>query len=246
MERYIKGINIVSAGLFFIYVIFMFIVPWTDGDWKHVHSVWHSWQALNVGLLAFASSVIAFNIAKYNNKKQREREFVAARSFLPHALSDLTSYFNLCAPVLLMAWDRAEDRLDNCRTALELELPMTQKYYREIFERCIMYGEPEVGKYLVNILVKLQVHQSRFESMYKDFSPESITPATSVNIECYMYCLAELQGLVNKLFIYARGGESFNCKPLAINDFWTAYLGLGIHPADYNDLQAFTQRTYNR
>jgi hypothetical protein len=42
--------------------------------------VWYRWQTLNVRRLAFISSVIAFNIAKYNASKQRERQFIAASS----------------------------------------------------------------------------------------------------------------------------------------------------------------------
>lgn len=75
----------------------MFIYPWLNLGWSWglVEDVWDRWQGLNVGMLAFISSVTAFNIGRYNAEKQREREFMASKAFLPDALSGLTSYLQL-------------------------------------------------------------------------------------------------------------------------------------------------------
>jgi hypothetical protein len=48
------------------YVYFMFIEPFFHGGWNGALRVWSSWQSLNVGFLALASSMIAFSIARYN------------------------------------------------------------------------------------------------------------------------------------------------------------------------------------
>ena len=245
MEKFIKGVNLCSIIVFALYFISMFVVPWFSGDWNHVQSVWHSWQALNVGLLAFASSVIAFNISKYNSNKQREREFIAARSFLPHALSELTRYFESCVPALIEAWNRAENKQDKCKSALESRPPINPEAYKETFSRCITHADPEFAEYLALILRKLQIHQSRLESMFNQFSPQSISPASSLNIESYMYCIAELQALINQIFEYARGDGSFNNSPLSLENYGTAYSNLNIHVEDFNDLWGFTSRIYS-
>lgn len=69
------------------------IYRFLDDSWdvKQVQSIWHHWQALNVGMLAFMSSLVTFYISKFNANNQRERNFVAARAFLPEALSELTT-----------------------------------------------------------------------------------------------------------------------------------------------------------
>ena len=92
----IRIINWIGALILGIYLYSMVIFPLFEGNfsWKYLQSVWHSWQGLNVGILAFVSSVIALNISRYNANKQRERNFIAARAFLPEAFSELTKYFN--------------------------------------------------------------------------------------------------------------------------------------------------------
>ena len=119
-----------------IYFVSMFIYPWFDNDtgWVHVQNVWGRWQGINVGMLAFVSSITAFNIARYNANKQREREFLAAKAFLPHALSELTEYLNSCASILQEAWNATEE---NRLGPQELELPES---YKTVFSNCIKYA----------------------------------------------------------------------------------------------------------
>ncbi len=74
----------------------MLAYPWfvRPRGWEHVQLVWDHWQGLNVGKLAFLSSVIEFNISCYNAEQQRAHKFLAAKAFLPIALDGLCSYFN--------------------------------------------------------------------------------------------------------------------------------------------------------
>src|SRR5690606_2761353 len=95
-----------SAGMFLFlllpYIFFMVVWPVVESgfDWGHVQKVWHSWQALNVGMIALVSSVFALYSAHYNTRQQRKREHAAAVAFLPRALSELIGYFEGCAKFL--------------------------------------------------------------------------------------------------------------------------------------------------
>lgn len=215
-------------------------------DWEYIQSIWHNWQSINVGAFAFISSLIAFNMSRANAEKQRAREFVAARAFLPEALSELTSYFRSCTPLLKEAWRRASDKDDECKTSLKESLHQLPLEYKEIFSRCIVSSESDVGDYLAYILTQLQIHHSRLQSLESDFSENSNMVQFHRNIESYMYCLGELQALVNRMFNFARGLEKFNGEPLKIDELTSAYLGLGITVDNFGDLSGFTQRTVAR
>jgi len=134
-DTLISILNGIGIPFVIIYVICMFIVPWitAEGEWVYVQKVWHSWQSLNVSLLAFIASLIAFNIARYNAEKKRSREFVAARAFLPEALSELNTYFSDCSLLLVEAFKRKSkgEREDN--TPLSKPVPQLPTSYREIF-----------------------------------------------------------------------------------------------------------------
>lgn len=245
-ESWLRSLNWIGLPLIAAYIFCMFLSPWVDGkgSWKYVLSVWHSWQALNVGMLAFLSSVIAFNIARYNERKQRNRNFVAERAFLPEALSELTSYFRSCSPVLIEAWEKANVR--NTKSPLMSEKRTLPIIYKEVFRKCISFAEPDVGEYLAYILMRFQIHNARLDSLYSEFSEHSTMIVLPQNIESYMYCLAELQALVNKIFNFARGGAAFPGSNLDWEDFNNSYATLGIDPENINDLVGFTQRAISR
>jgi hypothetical protein len=219
----------------------MFVYPWIDGDlnWSHVQNVWDRWQGLNVGMLAFISSIAAFNISRYNANKQREREFLAAKAFLPQALSDLSHYLDSCASLLHEAWNATEDN------RLETEAPELPESYKPVFSNCIKHAESDIGSYLTNVLVRLQVNNSRLSSLRAE--------RTDLNkpylISC-LYRLGELQVLINKLFDFARNKEEFDSSPLVWEDFrnvysiWFTFYDVFSVNDDY-DLESFTKRRIN-
>ena len=95
-------IKIILVLVVTVYVYSMFINPFIEGGWQGALKVWSAWQALNVGFLAFASSLIAFYISRYNAEKQRQREFVAAKAFLPEALSRRKDKFSSAKALALL------------------------------------------------------------------------------------------------------------------------------------------------
>jgi uncharacterized membrane-anchored protein YhcB (DUF1043 family) len=190
---------LVLALPFLIYIYFMFINPFIDGGWNTALKVWSAWQSLNVGFLALASSFVAFYIAHYSAEKKRVREFVAAKAFLPEALSELTSYFEQSAILYAEAYRRASDNSDRCKTQLNSVLPTLPTDYKNVFSHCIHSATPVVGEHLANILSKLQVHHARLNSEYKEFNPDSNMIKIPVNIMSNIFCLGQLQALVIKL-----------------------------------------------
>ncbi|SNX61355.1 hypothetical protein SAMN06296273_2807 [Nitrosomonas ureae] len=245
-DDWINILNWAVWPFFVIYIISMVVCPFIvgKGELIYVQSVWHSWQSLNVGILAFTSSLIAFNISRYNAKKQSEREFVAARAFLPETLSELTSYFQQCSPLLKEAWDRANNAKDKCKTPLKKPLPKLPCSYKKIFSRCIVFSKPDFGEHLACILTRLQIHHSRLQSLENEFSESSNIVQIPQNIVSYMYSLGELQALVNRIFEFSRGREQFDGSPLKLEEFRTAYFGLGLDiPIDlFDNLFYFTQQ----
>ncbi len=82
IDKTIKTAPYVLVPLFLTYLFAMFIYPLCSEDsWKDIQAVWDRWQALNVGVLAFAASVTAFYISHYKLEKQQERDFIATRAF---------------------------------------------------------------------------------------------------------------------------------------------------------------------
>lgn len=241
-------VNYVGIPLLAAYLFAMFVFPWFSGqgNWEHVQAVWDRWQTLNAGALAFLASLIAFNIAKFNENVQREREFVAAKSFLPSTLSELMQYFSRSARLLDGLW-----AANGHPPAAPLSHPELPPGYREVFSNCIRHADPQVGSYLSNILVQLQIHDARLRDATAcgDQAHRSGTDRSLVIV--YLYRLGELYALVGKLFGFARGQEPFDSKKLIWEDFRNAFgiLDVELDEISIDDnmnLQAFTQRRLAR
>lgn len=236
-------LNFIGVPTVVIYVFCMFFWPWISGhgDWFYVQAVWDRWQGLNVGMLAFISSITAFNISRYNAEKQRNRDFLAAKAFLPAALSELISYFVKSAKIFNQAWEAKTD--DNH----ELEFPELPREYKSVFGDCIRHAEPNVGDNLSRILVWLQIHDSRMRGYTEQHGGNGRSRLNRLNLITYFYRLGELQALVNKLFDFARNMGEFDSSPLNWEDYRSAYYGLGlaiedIYVDDKINLEAYTRR----
>ncbi|MGF1807491.1 hypothetical protein L4C31_19810, partial [Aliivibrio sifiae] len=136
----------------------MLVHPWVSGgfDWDYVHSVWHTWQSLNVGVLAFSSSVVAFNIVKYREERRLEREFIAERALLPQALNDLSNYLERSVPVIAEGYFRCNQSRNERKRPLESELPSPNDSYILIFQNCIRVADSKVADHLAGMLSDLQ------------------------------------------------------------------------------------------
>jgi hypothetical protein len=241
MKKYVKFTIVTFATLpLFAYVYFMFLNPFINGDWNSVLKVWSAWQSFNVGVLAFVSSLIAFYISRYNAEQQRKREFVAAKAFLPESLSELCSYFKKSAVLYIEAYKKALDEKNDSKTNLISTLPNLPKEYKSVFSKCIRTAKPDVGEHLAYILTRLQVHHARLESEHSEFNPDSIMAKNSNEIMVNIYCLGELQALVNRTYPFARDTGKLIFSSLTQDEFFTAYCNLDIETEKIDGLAAFT------
>ncbi|MDP3281468.1 MAG: hypothetical protein U1D41_11755 [Nitrosomonas sp.] len=235
-------LNFVGMPLIAIYFGCMFLYPFSaeQGDWWYAQKVWHSWQPLNASMLAFFSTIIAFNITRYNERKQRERNFEAAKAFLPQALSELATYFQSCA--ILLEEARIRVNSNSRKEPLQNPLPVLPTHYQKVFKQCIRFAEPEVAKHLAYILRQLQIHNSRLTDLYESFDEEKnknkvrtlvIVP---INIIDYLISLGELQALIHKTFDFSRDSAELDNSDLVLCDYQNAYFILKICDAVFSEL----------
>lgn len=246
-DKLVVLLNWVGIPVSALYIVCMFAAPWFQGNWSwvYVQSVWDRWQSVNVGMLAFVSSLIAFNIAKFNAGKQRERKFAASKAFLPAALSELVTYFKESAAVFKLGWEAQAGIRPGFAS------PTLLQGYRDVFIKCIQHAEPEVGEYLSRILMQMQIHDARLREYIRKENDESQFAPQKHNLITYFYQVAKLQALVGKLFNFARGLEPFDSNDLEWEDFRNAFLNLNVWAEDIEmdyvgTLAEFTKRAIAR
>jgi hypothetical protein len=250
MKKYVD--NFLMFGNYFCgfaavaYFYGMLVYPFLNGGWKNTHAVWLEWQSFNVGVLAFAASVIAFNISKYHTDQQRKRVLVAARSFLPHALSELTAYLKECSAFLIQGYQFAKHRQWPANIQPAIRSPKLPNEYAQVFEKCISLSDSPLADRLSNILMKLQINQSRLSSLAENLANPGGTIIIQANVMTYIFRVGELQCLVNALFPYSRGEEELANVPLDWEAFRNAYDTLDLWIDEYEDLEGFTKRALSR
>lgn len=244
LERLIPVVNAVGIPLIAIYIASMIVAPWfaNESSWQYVQDVWDRWQTLNTGMLAFIASVVALNISTFHEKKQRQRRFVAAKAFLPNALSELTVYFRSAAALLYEAWECLEEKPEGTLMPLtRTSLDVSEKY-KETFRNCISEADDDVAILMASILTKLQIFNARIREMDSSYKPDRMSIVVPNNIKVNLYNLAELQALVNNLFGFARSMEDFSDVNLVWDDFKNAYANLDIWVERVDGLEEFTKR----
>ncbi|EPO0008742.1 hypothetical protein ACT5DH_003807 [Vibrio alginolyticus] len=241
LDLMLKVGNKVCLFAFTLYLISMLIYPFivSNFNWKYVHSVWYTWQALNVGVLAFISSVIAFNISRYNANKQTEREFIASKALLPKALSELSEYCEESSKIVVESYERGRSRKLR-RDKLTSAVTPYPEFHVTVFQDCIRHAQPEVADYLANILMLLQIHHSRMQSMPSE---------QGSNYHYYkscLYSLAHKQVLIDNIFDFARGIEGFERKVLNWEQYAGIYRRFSVDTDDCEDLKKFTLSQISR
>ncbi len=248
-DTWVLILNWIGTPAIVIYIVAMLITPWFVIDvesWAYVQEVWDRWQTFNASVIAFVSSLIAFNISRFNENKQREREFVAAKALLPHALSELTKYFKESSVFLKDVWDQLELNR-NARPVMQTPIPASPKDYQPIFTQCIKYAEPDVAEYLADVMRGLQIHSARLSDMQQTLSdPQSSMMVLPSNVISNLYSLGKLQAMINRLFSFSRNGL-FDDEALTYDDYRAAYSAtFDLWPEDIGDLEEFTKRAISR
>lgn len=246
MTTIIKLSKWVGAPLFLIYLIAMVAYPFFSGNWVYVQGVWERWQGLNVGVLAFTSSLIALNISRYNAEKQRSREFRAAQASLPLALNELCDYTEAVAQHYKKAWNAVTNN-----NAFDASLPELKTSFEPVFSECIKHARPEVGEWLAGILTRLQIHRARAIAFTEELKSSNRSYLDKHKVLDHMYSIGELRASIDRIFPLARGQKALNVKSLELQEFYTAYSALKILPENYSfrfpesdkgfDLQVMTE-----
>jgi len=208
------------------YFISMVVLPWfeVDADWEHVQRIWHSWQALNVGMIALASSLLAFYSARYSSTQKRKHEHIAAVAFLPHALSALTQYFLQSAKFLTELYGAKEGDLIN------IFVPPLPVEYKKIFYRCIIGADNDLAGFLSSILNRLQIHHSRITRLETDLKKGRGGSITKGYVVVLMAYLAEIDAMISKLYDYARFNDLGYKDPLKVSNYIESCAGLEMDP----------------
>lgn len=244
MLLYDKKVNLIDLLIYFavfLYVLAMFMYPLYQGSWGHLHSVLLDWQTLNAAIIAFIAAWLTFQITRYKESEHEKRELIAAKAFLPNALSELIVFYKSSAKVLenyhtILLADVERPLGDRGEV---LALPEMPQEYKTAFKECIKYAEAEEGRKLAYILESLQVHNSRVH-LINDYLTG--TCKTIVGHDFTLVCLlrlAELYVVTIGLFNYARNATE-NQQHTLLESFDIAYRSLELSNY-YTDLIDITK-----
>lgn len=225
MKTIIKLSKWVGAPLFSIYLIAMVAFPLFSGDWQYIQNVWDRWQGFNVGVLALLSSWAVFYITTYRDKVREDREFKAAIAKLPSALSDLCEYLKQSADFYKKAWEA----IDTNKNFNEV-LPQQPEHYKQDISDCIVYAPPEVADWMRSILGEMQVHNARVRDLKNEIDASNRSFMDSHNLLGYIYRLATVRAMIERLFPYTRDGKPYDLSSLKLSDLEVAYSAIKVIP----------------
>ena len=228
-----RGTPLLVGAVALAYVVSMFVAPLVMGDfsWKHMQAVWDRWQALNVGMLAFVASLIAFSISRGKERRQLQREFLAARAFLPHALSELCEYCDACADVLMEIFHSlAAARKDDLEPKIDVEAPHLPALVSEVFAPCIRSGDMVFAGHLAELLTHLQVFGARLRRVSRPRTDRGvINVITPYEVLGYLVQLGKIRARIDNTFSFARGGAVFKPYKPTLDDVGTAFSSMNVH-----------------
>lgn len=196
------------VGLVALYFASMFVIPAVRhlGDWVALQRVWDRWQSLNVGVLAFVASYLALQIARVNIADRNRREFIAARAFLPKALSDLSTHCRELAHSLLeMRQESSSISLMLAQGNRSRSIPIVPPDVYQTLGQCIRYAPTDVARFLADILSSLQVVHARADALMPRSSDVAVRPHISSRMA--VDCVADaavLRVQIDLVFPFAR------------------------------------------
>lgn len=192
------------------YLLAMVVYPCVASgfDWVEVQHVWRSWQGLNVGVLAFASSLIALRISQQKTADARDRDFRAAKAFLVEAADELSVYLESCASRLRKAWyltEQGEKEEKWYRLGVAYDPPSG---YRDVFARSISLGDSETSRYLIDFILLFQRLRASLDGLEEDSTKEFLHRSYYVKIiECWILS-AQLHVKVDGIFKLSRDSKA--------------------------------------
>lgn len=241
------------------YLYFMVLQPFCNSGWYGMLNVWSEWQTFNAGMIALLAAVITAFVAMHIdrnarnrekvklrqeqkfNLERREREFIAARAFLPHALSSITHYAESCSKALNVALkvDRKIDRAILASMVSEkIKTADKPTGFESVFRDCIKYGNETESKLLVSLLSELQIFLSRMSAF------ENNEESRLNTIDMLVYSI-RFNFIVSRYFEFSRFGSEVDQSPFKEEEYYTRIDTLsaepcwGISKGDNEDLDQF-------
>lgn len=221
LVKYLKRLStLFVATLVFTYFLAMAVIPFYRGNysWDNMQEVWHSWQGLNVGMLAFFSTFFLYKAAVYREEEKRKRDFKTAKAFLPSALGQLNELLKLYADytndyATYLESKRHNPYLKKTPKQLQedlqenlLKIKPTTNNYEDIFRKCIKNAEPKVAEYLSGTIIRLQMLNTRlfsnlnFIDTRKNLSDDNLSgdikmlTKNIIEVGCFVYSLWSYAG----------------------------------------------------
>ena len=229
----------------------MFIWPLiTTFEWEYLQRVWDRWQSLNVGVLALISSVVVFKSTKYQSEQARVRQYKAARSMLPDALSELDSYCHKAVKSLRALWgDCTQLAAVAPEKDYEITYPKVPQKVMTAFKECINFAEAETGDYLANILSNLQVFDSRLSDMCDKCKGKYRESPLPYNVKVNIILLSRIHALKDGFYDEARGIGEFKPEALTLDQYIQSFallnLDVGKGYDEFDDLLEMTEKAIN-
>lgn len=201
----------------------LYVIPWINGDWGYVQTVWDRWQGIIVGDIAFLSSYIFFLTTRDKEDLIRKKRLKASRSNLPKALSGLIEFYMSSFPLISEVW-----KMQNASSVSKVSLPLPSMPigHDQIFHRCIEYEDNfEISDHLIKILNKLQINYAR---LCEFKSPDEALILSGSYIASMSCEILESIAMINLSFDYARGEKEEIRSTLYRSDLRGTMWGLDV------------------
>lgn len=205
------ALTIFFSAFIIVYILSMIVYPAViyKLNWFDIHQAWIDWQTYNAAIIALIASIIAYKATTYQYHKERENNYRAAKSLLPHALSELCDYLDDCAQLHAYFYHRSLNRELN---AVITTPPLPNQAISTMVE-CIRFSDTTVGDYLAKIIEDLQLFQTRaISATAQNYSPHRSTEIARIRE------LAIARFKINELFDYARNEEDFSATIVNLDE----------------------------
>ncbi len=197
--------------------------------------VWSRWQSLNVGVLAFAASIIALNINHINNiekqkqiQQNRNQKLKATLALLPLELSRLTSFYKTCIESYLEALNQLGGKtITKNRDSLKTPLTTIPSSITPVFKECIEFSLDGIDDLLKDILSKTQINFARLINLYERFEGKDKIIFGPSSLHNEMFLIAKTETNILRLLQFVRGKEELNLSPVSEKEVHSGFNQLG-------------------
>lgn len=202
-KNLIKWVAKLGFGVAFIaYITSMIVYPLYVGGWGNLQSTLYTWQSLNVGILAFSSTVILFYVSTISSRDKELQNLKACRAMLVLALSNLSEFLEQSVDLLLKMNQHGDGRyyIGNMELKDFKDFPILESYNLDLIKECIKFAKKDDAAHLASLLTFFQIFKARYKFFF-----------STVSFHDYDYKITkvyrdagELKAVIDATFGYAR------------------------------------------